>query len=84
MINQTEFARRFRQVLIKIAAESRGVPEFEAYRRYQTDPTFHGQVETVILAAVSCIDDQEQVVGSDRLEPLRQAFTEEYSDLLGW
>ena len=82
MIDPMEFARRFRSALIRIAAEARGVPEFEAYRKYQTDATFHAQVETIVLTAVSCIEDQEQV--GDRLEPLRRAFTEEYSDMLGW
>ena len=59
-----EFAKRYTEKLIAIAAQSKDAPEYEAYRRYQTDPTFHAQVDTLVLLAVDVIRGMDSDIPS--------------------
>jgi len=80
MTNSNLFAQRFREALIRISAENRGLPEYEAYRLYQTDATFHAMVETIVLTAVSCL---EEAAPDARRADLQRNFEEGYNGLLG-
>jgi hypothetical protein len=73
MTSQNQFAQRFREALIRISAENRGLPEYEAYRLYQTDATFHAMVETIVLTAVQCLEDAEP---DERKADLQRHFEE--------
>jgi len=83
MIDTKAFAQDFRDRLITVAAESRGLGRMEALRRYHTDVHFHAMVETIVLTAVESLLAIDIGVIST-MEPLREEFKDEVANLLGW
>jgi hypothetical protein len=81
MIDVQEFGLRFKDRLITIAAESRGVSRLEAVRKYNTDATFHAMVDTITLAACQVLNTMDVV----EVEAAYQdEFNTEAARLLGW
>lgn len=81
MTDTNAFIRRFTESLLHVAAEHNGVGDVEAYRRYQTDATFHAQIETIVLLAVQALQGLDQ---ADAVEQYQQPFWDEANSLLGW
>ena len=79
MVDTNAFAKRFTESLLHVAAEHNGVGDVEAYRRYQTDATFHAQIDAIVLLAVQAIHGTEQTT-IDYAAP----FWDEANSLLGW
>jgi hypothetical protein len=82
MIDTTAFAKEFTKELLHVAAEHNGAGDVEAYRRYQTDPKFHAQIDAIVMLAVQAITAVEQV--SAVALPYEKAFWDEAHGLLGW
>jgi hypothetical protein len=83
MIDIQEFGRRYREKLMDIAAESRGVHRIEAVRKYHTDAGFHAMIDTLAQTAIQVITDMEQIGGSP-FDRNREEFQSEAAGLLGW
>lgn len=85
MIDVHEFGEQYRAALLEVAAQDKGVPAVEAYRKYQTDAMFHAQVEAIVLTAIDVLRRMERGgKAEDPMDPLREVFHEEASGLLGW
>lgn len=81
MTDTQAFIKRFTESLLHVAAEHNGVGDVEAFRRYQTDATFHAQIDAIVLLAVQALTKVDQV---DAVEQFQQPFWDEANTLLGW
>lgn len=81
MTDTQAFIKRFTTSLLHVAAEHNGVGDVEAYRRYQTDATFHAQIDAIVLLAVQALQDQDH---AEMVEQYKQPFWDEANSLLGW
>jgi hypothetical protein len=74
------FTTRFRGLLLDFAAESRGVAGIEAYRQWQTNPTFKAQIEAIVRIAVAALQGADDAPDNR----LSEIFSKEANGLLGW